>query len=239
MKFGIVVFPGSNCDWDVYWAVRAGLGEEAEFLWHKEESIPGDIDCVVLPGGFSYGDYLRSGAIARFAPIMGAVARFARAGGLVLGICNGFQILCEAGLLPGAFLRNRQLRFVCRSVFVRVERSDTPFTNLLQPGAVLRLPVAHGEGNYYAEPSVLRELERRGQILFRYCDAAGQLTEDANPNGSVANIAGVLSPEGNVLGMMPHPERACETLLGGTDGLTVFESLQRHCTMAVATSAVL
>lgn len=234
MKFGIVVFPGSNCDWDVYWAVRSGLGEEADFLWHKEESIPGDIDCVVLPGGFSYGDYLRSGAIARFAPIMGAVARFAREGGLVLGICNGFQILCEAGLLPGAFLRNRNLRFICRSVYVRVERADTPFTHVLQPGAVLRLPIAHGEGNYYVEPSVLQRLERNGQILFRYCNADGQTIEAANPNGSVAHIAGVLNPGGNVLGMMPHPERACEALLGGSDGLLVFRSLQRYCTARVS-----
>ncbi len=238
MKFGIVIFPGSNCDWDAYWAVRSGLGAQAEFLWHKEETIPGDIDCLILPGGFSYGDYLRSGAIARFSPIMKAVVRFAQAGGLVLGICNGFQILCEAGLLPGAFLRNRGLRFICRPVFLRVERSDTPFTNAVPVGTVLRIPIAHGEGNYYVEPSVVRELEDRGQILFRYCDAAGQVTEAANPNGSVANIAGILNREGNVLGMMPHPERACEALLGSTDGLYLFRSLQQYRMSAVATSVV-
>ncbi len=229
MKFAIVIFPGSNCDWDAYWAVRSALGEEAEFVWHQEAQLPAGTDCVILPGGFSYGDYLRSGAIARFSPIMRAVTRFARVGGLVLGICNGFQILCEAGLLPGAFLRNRTLRFVCRTVFVRVERVDTPFTNALVPGSVLRIPIAHGEGNYYVDPPTLRELEHYGQILFRYCDSAGAVTDAANPNGSVANIAGVLNREGNVCGLMPHPERACEELLGSTDGRALFRSIQTAC----------
>ncbi|MEN3026699.1 MAG: phosphoribosylformylglycinamidine synthase subunit PurQ [Chlorobiota bacterium] len=227
MRVGIVIFPGSNCDWDAYWAVRSTVGDVAEFLWHQEEHLPVGVECVILPGGFSYGDYLRSGAIARFSPIMRAVVRFAHAGGVVLGICNGFQILCEAGLLPGAFLRNRTLRFVCRSVYVRVERSDTPFTNALASGSVLRLPIAHGEGNYYIDPRGLRELEDHGQILFRYCSADGAVTDDANPNGSVGNIAGIVNREGNVLGMMPHPERACEALLGGTDGAMIFRSLQR------------
>ncbi len=229
MRIAVVVFPGSNCEWDAYWAAREA-GAHVEFLWHKEEQIPPGVDCLILPGGFSYGDYLRSGAIARFSPIMRAVVRFAREGGLVLGICNGFQILCEAGLLPGAFIRNRTLRFICRTVFVRVERTDTPFTNQLRGGAVLRIPIAHGEGNYYADPETLRELEANGQVLFRYCDADGAVTDAANPNGSVANIAGIVNREGNVLGMMPHPERACEALLGSTDGLAIFQSIGFYCT---------
>jgi phosphoribosylformylglycinamidine synthase len=238
MKFAIVVFPGSNCDWDAYWAVRSVLGAEAEFVWHKEGSLPVGVDCVILPGGFSYGDYLRSGAIARFSPIMQAVIRFARAGGLVMGICNGFQILCEAGLLPGAFLRNRTLRFLCRQVWLRVERSDTAFTNRLAPGAVLRIPIAHGEGNYYVDPVTLRELEEHGQVVFRYCDAHGAVAEEANPNGSVGNIAGIVNREGNVLGMMPHPERACEALLGGTDGALVFQSIEHACRVGSLTRVV-
>ncbi|MCS6965227.1 MAG: phosphoribosylformylglycinamidine synthase subunit PurQ [Candidatus Kapabacteria bacterium] len=229
MKFGVIVFPGSNCDWDAYWAVRSALGEDVAFVWHKEETLPADLDCLILPGGFSYGDYLRSGAIARFSPIMNAVIRFARAGGLIMGICNGFQILCEIGLLPGAFLRNRCLRFLCCTVFVRVERSDTPFTNTLRSGAVLRIPIAHGEGNYYVPPDMLRGLEQHGQVLFRYCDAQGRVTESANPNGSVANIAGVVNREGNVLGLMPHPERACDPLLGNADGLSIFQAIRHFC----------
>lgn len=238
MKFAIVVFPGSNCDWDAYWAVRSALGEEAEFVWHQEQHLPAGTDCVILPGGFSYGDYLRSGAIARFSPVMKAVVRFARAGGLVLGICNGFQILCEAGLLPGAFLRNRTLRFVCRMVYIRVERRDTPFTNALLPGSILCIPIAHGEGNYYVEPRILDELRERGQILFRYCEADGTVTDAANPNGSVDNIAGILNSEGNVCGLMPHPERACEALLGSTDGLGIFRSIRCACSKERAVAVV-
>jgi phosphoribosylformylglycinamidine synthase len=234
MKFGIVVFPGSNCDWDTYHAVRTVLGEDATFLWHQDTRLPHDLDCIVLPGGFSYGDYLRSGAIARFSPIMREVIRFARSGGLVLGICNGFQILCESGLLPGAFLRNRSLRFVCRTVLLRVERSDTPFTNALAPGQLLRIPIAHGEGNYYAAPETLDELRANGQIVLRYCDETGAVTDAANPNGSVDNIAALINREGNVMGIMPHPERACEALLGSTDGLAIFESLRRFCTAATS-----
>jgi phosphoribosylformylglycinamidine synthase len=238
MKFAIVVFPGSNCDWDAYWAVRSALGEDAEFVWHQEERLPSGTDCVILPGGFSYGDYLRSGAIARFSPVMRAVVRFAHAGGFVLGICNGFQILCEAGLLPGAFLRNRSLRFICRTVFIRVEREDTPFTNALAVGTVLRIPIAHGEGNYYVEPQTLRQLHEHGQVLFRYCEADGAVTQAANPNGSVDNIAGVLNREGNVCGLMPHPERACEALLGSVDGLGIFRSIRHACSARHAIALV-
>ena len=224
MKFSIVVFPGSNCDHDAYHAARHVLGQEAEFVWHKEADLKG-ADVVVLPGGFSHGDYLRTGAIARFSPVMTAVRRFADAGGPVLGICNGFQILCEAGLLPGAMLRNRDLKFHCEHVFVRVEQADTPFTTRAVKGQVLRLPIAHGEGNYYAEPQVISALEASGRVIFRYCDSHGQVTEGANPNGAVNAIAGICSEKRNVVGLMPHPERACEPVLGSADGLILFESV--------------
>jgi phosphoribosylformylglycinamidine synthase subunit PurQ / glutaminase len=224
MKFAIIVFPGSNCDHDAYHAARHVLGQSAEFVWHKESDLKG-ADAVVLPGGFSHGDYLRTGAIARFSPVMGAVAEFARSGGPVLGICNGFQILLEAGLLPGAMLRNRDLKFHCEHVHVRVEQTGTPFTALASPGQVLRLPIAHGEGNYYAEPDVLDELERSGRVVFRYCDPDGRPTEAANPNGSLGNIAGICNDARNVVGLMPHPERACEAALGSADGLLLFESV--------------
>jgi phosphoribosylformylglycinamidine synthase subunit PurQ / glutaminase len=227
MKFSIVVFPGSNCDHDAYHAAKHVLGQEAEFVWHKETSLKG-ADVVVLPGGFSHGDYLRTGAIARFSPIMTAVAAFARGGGPVLGICNGFQILCEAGLLPGAMLRNRDLKFHCEHVSVRVERTDTPFTSLASVGRVLRIPIAHGEGNFFAEPAVIAGLEADGRVIFRYCDARGQITDEANPNGAVNNIAGLCSAERNVVGLMPHPERACESVLGSADGLVLFESVVSH-----------
>ena len=224
MKFAVVVFPGSNCDHDAYHAARHVLGQEAEFVWHKETSLKG-ADVVILPGGFSHGDYLRTGAIARFSPVMATVADFARHGGPVLGICNGFQILLEAGLLPGAMLRNRDLKFHCEHVRVRVEQSDTPFTSRALAGQILRIPIAHGEGNYYAEPDVIHHLEHDKRIVFRYCDAAGRTTAESNPNGSLANIAGICNHERNVVGLMPHPERACESALGSADGLVLFDSV--------------
>ena len=224
MKFAVVVFPGSNCDHDAYHAARHVLGQEAEFVWHKETSLKG-ADVVILPGGFSHGDYLRTGAIARFSPVMATVADFARHGGPVLGICNGFQILLEAGLLPGAMLRNRDLKFHCEHVRVRVEQSDTPFTSRALAGQILRIPIAHGEGNYYAEPDVIHHLEHDKRIVFRYCDASGRTTPESNPNGSLANIAGICNDERNVVGLMPHPERACESALGSADGLVLFDSV--------------
>ena len=224
MKFAIVVFPGSNCDHDAYHAAKHVLGHEAEFVWHKETNLRG-ADVVILPGGFSHGDYLRTGAIARFSPVMEAVRAFAAQGGPVLGICNGFQILLEAGLLPGAMLRNAGLKFRCEHVYLRVEQTDTPFTALCTPGQVLRVPIAHGEGNYFAEPDVVSALEANHQVVFRYATAAGEITADANPNGSVNNIAGICSANRNILGLMPHPERACESALGSKDGLVMFESV--------------
>jgi phosphoribosylformylglycinamidine synthase len=215
MKFGVIVFPGSNCDHDAFYAVAHNLGQPAEFIWHDSPSL-GDLDAVVLPGGFSYGDYLRCGAIAKFSPVMSAVKKFAAAGGPVLGVCNGFQILVEAGLLPGALLRNRSLHFICREVTLRVETTDSPFTNAAGKGQRLRLPIAHGEGCYYADERTLDELEAEDRVAFRYLD---------NPNGSLRDIAGILNRERNVIGMMPHPERATETLMGSSDGLAVFQSL--------------
>jgi phosphoribosylformylglycinamidine synthase len=200
------------------------LGQDAEFVWHKETGLKG-ADVVVLPGGFSHGDYLRTGAIARFSPVMTAVAEFARGGGPLLGICNGFQILLEAGLLPGAMLRNRDLKFHCEHVHIRVEQTDTPFTSRTRQGQILRIPIAHGEGNYFAEPDVLRDLEASGRVVFRYCDAQGHVTDASNPNGSLNNIAGICSAGRNVVGLMPHPERACERALGSADGLVLFESV--------------
>ena len=224
MKFAIVVFPGSNCDHDAYHAAKHVLGQQAEFVWHKETSLH-DADVVILPGGFSHGDYLRTGAIARFSPVMDAVRDFARRGGPVLGICNGFQILLEAGLLPGAMLRNRDLKFHCEHVWIRVEQTDTPFTSRATNGQVLRIPIAHGEGNYYADSEVLRELEAARRVIFRYSDANGNVTSAANPNGAVNNIAGICNESRNVVGLMPHPERACERVLGSGDGLMLFESV--------------
>src|SRR5688500_9928733 len=224
MKFAVVVFPGSNCDHDAYHAAKHVLGHDAEFVWHKDTSLKG-AEVVILPGGFAHGDYLRTGAIARFSPIMPAILEFAKAGGPVLGICNGFQVLLEAGLLPGAMLRNRDLKFHCEHVIVRVEHSDTPFTLRASKGQRLRLPVAHGEGNYYAEPEVVRELEASRRVIFRYCDERGEATDAANPNGAVNNIAGICNERRNVVGLMPHPERACESPLGSADGLVLFESV--------------
>jgi phosphoribosylformylglycinamidine synthase subunit PurQ / glutaminase len=224
IKFAVVVFPGSNCDHDSYHAAKDVLGQDAECLWHKDTSLKG-ADVVILPGGFAHGDYLRTGAIARFSPIMPAVIDFAKRGGPVLGICNGFQVLLESGLLPGAMLRNRDLRFHCEQVQVRVERTDTPFTARARPGQVLRMPVAHGEGNYFAPPDLLRQLEERNRVVFRYCDARGEVTDAANINGSAHGIAGICNEQRNVVGLMPHPERACEPSLGSADGLLLFESV--------------
>jgi phosphoribosylformylglycinamidine synthase I len=224
MKFGIVTFPGSNCDYDAYHAVTEILGEEAIYLWHKDHDLQ-NADVVVLPGGFSYGDYLRAGAIARFSPIMQEVAAHAKAGGPVLGICNGFQILCEAHLLPGALMRNASLQFVSAPVQLRVENNNTLFTNLYEKGEILRIPVAHGDGRYYASPEVLDALEGSGRVIFRYADASGNISADANPNGSERNIAGIINEPGNVLGLMPHPERACSPLLGSVDGIRLLESI--------------
>jgi phosphoribosylformylglycinamidine synthase subunit PurQ / glutaminase len=224
MKAGVVVFPGSNCDHDALYAVNEVLHESAAFIWHQSQDLSG-LDAVILPGGFSYGDYLRTGAIARFSPVMSAVARFARSGGLVLGICNGFQILCEAGLLPGALMRNQGLRFICRHVHVRVETTATPFTSAAQAGQVLRLPIAHADGNYVCDAATLAELEQNGQIVFRYCAPDARIDPAANPNGSPDAIAGICNRERNVMGMMPHPERAVEAALGSTDGLVVLRSL--------------
>jgi phosphoribosylformylglycinamidine synthase subunit PurQ / glutaminase len=224
MKFGVVTFPGSNCDYDAFHAITEVLGEEAIYLWHKDHDLQGS-DVIILPGGFSYGDYLRAGAIARFSPIMQEVAAHARSGGPVIAICNGFQIACEAGLLPGALMRNAQLKFISAQVQLRVENSDTLFTNLYEQGEVLRIPVAHGEGRYVASRKVLDSLENERRIIFRYADANGQISADANVNGSANNIAGIINDGGNVLGMMPHPERACSTLIGSNDGVRLFESI--------------
>lgn len=224
MKFGVVVFPGSNCDHDTYHVISKVIGQPVDFIWHKESDIS-RFDAIILPGGFSYGDYLRTGAIARFSPVMNSVVKFANEGGLVMGICNGFQILCEAGLLPGALLRNRDLKFVCEHVNIRVEQTDTPFTQVCTEGQVLSLPVAHGDGNYFCDQQTLAELEGEGRVVFRYCDAAGNVTDEANPNGSLHNIAGICNRERNVLGLMPHPERASEDLLNSHDGRIIFRSL--------------
>jgi phosphoribosylformylglycinamidine synthase len=224
MRFAVLVFPGTWSDHDCHYVLRHELGQEAELVWHRTTNLSG-FDCVVLPGGFSYGDYLRCGAIARFSPVMEAVARHAEAGKPVIGICNGFQILCEAGLLPGALLRNESLQFRCQDVYLRVENVRTPFTQRCTLGQVLRIPISHGEGRYYADEATLDELEGHGQVVFRYCAADGAVTPEANPNGSLRNIAGIVNRQGNVLGMMPHPERASEPLLGGTDGLLLWRSV--------------
>ena len=226
MRFGIIQVPGSNCDQDAYHALANVFGQPTRYIWHKDSTI-GAVDCVVVPGGFSYGDYLRTGAIARFSPAMQAVAAHAKAGGLVIGICNGFQILCEAQLLPGALIRNKGLKFICEHVFVRVETTDSPFTNAGQQGQVLRIPIAHGEGCYFAEPTVIAELEREQRVLVRYSTQDGKVTTAANPNGSIGNIAGICNAGRNVFGLMPHPERASESALGSEDGRVIFESILR------------
>ena len=222
MKFGVIVFPGSNCDHDAFYAVGHNLGQKAEFIWHDSHTL-GDVDAVILPGGFAYGDYLRCGAIAKFSPVMAAVRQFAAGGGLVMGICNGFQILVEAGLLPGALIRNRGLKFICRELRLRTETTHSPFTSKLEKGQVLRLPIAHGEGRYFADDRTLDELEAEDRVLFRYL---------GNPNGSLHDIAGILNRERNVMGMMPHPERASDPLMGSADGLTVFQSVLQEVVKA-------
>jgi phosphoribosylformylglycinamidine synthase I len=228
MKFGVVTFPGSNCDYDAYAAIRFVIGQPVEFLWHKSEDLR-QSDVIILPGGFSYGDYLRAGAIARFSPIMKQVIKFAESGGLVMGICNGFQVLTESGLLPGALIRNSHLRFSCKHVYLRVEATDSPFTGEFAKGDLVKVPIAHGEGNYYNFDGDIAELEASGQVLFRYADASGKVTPESNPNGSINNIAGIRNRQGNVLGMMPHPERAMEDVLGSSDGRRVFESIVSYC----------
>ncbi|MEW5899944.1 MAG: phosphoribosylformylglycinamidine synthase subunit PurQ [Acidobacteriota bacterium] len=224
MKFGVVVFPGSNCDYDTYHALGSVLGQETVFLWHKDHDLE-NVDCIVLPGGFSYGDYLRAGAIAKFSPLLSEVGEFAARGGLVLGICNGFQVLLELGLLPGAMLRNKNLKFLCQFVHLRVENAATRFTRKARPGQLLRLPIAHFDGNYFAPPELLSELEANRQVVLRYVDERGNATAEANVNGSTANVAGLISRAGNVMGLMPHPERASEVRLGSIDGRVIFESL--------------
>jgi phosphoribosylformylglycinamidine synthase len=230
VKFGVVVFPGSNCDHDAYYALNDIFHQDTQYIWHKDSSL-NDVDVVVLPGGFSYGDYLRCGAIARFSPIMKEVIAFANRGGIVIGICNGFQILCEAGLLPGALLRNESLTFVCKFVNLRVENAGTHFTSQCRKGEVLNIPIAHGEGNYEADGETIRRLEENGQILFRYCGRDGSVTPAANPNGSRGNIAGIMNERGNIMGMMPHPERAADSILGFTDGQKIFKSLIESFTL--------
>ena len=224
MKIGVILFPGSNCDHDAYWAFKEVCGQPATMLWHDSNDLE-DCDAIIVPGGFSYGDYLRTGAIARFSPIMQSVKQFADAGGLVLGICNGFQILCEAHLLPGVLLRNKTLKYICKPVHLRVENTATPFTHYLKQGEVLEIPIGHGDGNYYCDDETLAGLKKNGQIIFRYATPEGEITDEANPNGSLENIAGICNEGRNVLGMMPHPERASEDLLGMKDGLKLLHSL--------------
>ena len=226
MKFVVITFPGSNCDQDAYHAAKDVLGQQAEYIWHKDTDLKG-AEVVILPGGFAHGDYLRCGAMARFSPVMKSVRDFAAKGGPVLGICNGFQVLLEAGLLPGAMLRNRSLKFQCEHVNVRVEQTDTPFTSACRTGQVLSIPIAHGEGNYFAEPDVVARLEANRQVVFRYSTPEGRITDESNVNGSVANIAGLCNERRNVVGLMPHPERACESILGSSDGLVLFESVMK------------
>jgi phosphoribosylformylglycinamidine synthase subunit PurQ / glutaminase len=224
VKFGVIIFPGSNCDHDAYHVISKHVGQPVDFIWHQDTNLS-SYDAVILPGGFSYGDYLRAGALARFSPVMASVREFAARGGFVLGICNGFQILCEAGLLPGALIRNRNLHFICDHVRVRVETTDTPFTNELERASVLSIPIAHAEGNYVCDDETHAELVAEDRVVFRYCDERGQATAESNPNGSRDSIAGICNRARNVLGLMPHPERACEELLGSSDGRDIFRSL--------------
>ena len=224
IKIGIIVFPGSNCDHDCFHAAKTVLGEQASYVWHKEKKL-GFFDCVILPGGFSYGDYLRTGAIARFSPVMKPLIDFANSGKTVIGICNGFQILLEAGLLPGAMLRNTNLHFICKYVYLKTENKNTRFTNACKKKSILKIPIAHNEGNYYIDKNGLEKLKKNNQIVFRYCDRSGKVNKSSNPNGALYNIAGIINEKGNVLGMMPHPERCSETELGSDDGYLIFESM--------------
>ena len=238
MNIGVVVFPGSNCDHDCQYVFRDVLGQDVTMVWHKETSLAG-LDAVILPGGFSYGDYLRTGAIARFSPVMGAVKKFAADGGMVLGICNGFQILLEAGLLPGAMLRNQSLHFICKDIHVRVENAATPFTSACKPGQVLKIPIAHADGNYYTDPVTLAGLQANAQVIFRYCAPDGSVTPEASPNGSLDNIAGIRNAAGNVLGLMPHPERCAESVLGNDDGRLILASMVEGMNTKKGTAAAL
>jgi len=226
MKFGVIVFPGSNCDYDCYWPLKHLLKKETDFIWHKEKNLSG-YDCLILPGGFSYGDYLRTGAIARFSPVMKSVEAYAKDGGLIIGICNGFQVLLEAGLLPGAMINNKNLQFICKFIYIRVENETTPYTNLFHRGQVLKIPIAHNKGNYYVDEKTLQALNKNNQIVFRYCDERGTVSEKSNPNGAKEAIAGICNKEGNILGIMPHPERAFEQLLASEDGRGIFNSIIR------------
>ena len=235
MKFGVLVFPGSNCDHDTYHVISEVAQQPVTFLWHESEDLE-HCDAILVPGGFAYGDYLRTGAIAHFAPVMQAVKKFAASGGLVLGICNGFQILCESGMLPGALMRNAGLKYICKQVHLRVETSETPFTQNLRAGEVLKIPIGHMEGNYFCDEQTLMTLERDGRIAFRYATPEGDVTPEANPNGSLANIAGVLNDGRNVLGMMPHPDRSSEALLGSADGLGIFQSMIQHLSVGNLTA---
>ena len=231
MKFGVIIFPGSNCDHDCYYAIESVIEKPVEFIWHEDTAVSG-FDAIILPGGFAYGDYLRTGAIARFSPVMRAVLEFADRGGLVIGICNGFQILREAGLLPGALLPNVGMKYVCRFLHLRTETVATPFTNALAPGKILHIPIGHGEGNFYADEETLKRIEDDGQVAFRYVNAQGEATGEANPNGSLNNIAGIVNEKRNVLGMMPHPDRSSEQILGSVDGKLIFESMVNALTLA-------
>ncbi|MDD2690037.1 MAG: phosphoribosylformylglycinamidine synthase subunit PurQ [Candidatus Omnitrophica bacterium] len=227
MKFGIVVFPGSNCDQDCFYVIKDVLGKPVKYIWHKDTDLAG-LDCVILPGGFSYGDYLRTGAIAKFSPVLKSIVKFAGKGGTVIGICNGFQILLEAGLLPGVMLKNRDLHFICSYVYIKTENNDTRFTGLYNPGQILKIPIAHNEGNYYIDAAGLKELKDNNQIVFRYCSDAGEVNDKFNPNGALDNIAGIINRKRNVLGMMPHPERSAEKELGSKDGYFIFKSVIKY-----------
>ena len=226
MKFGVVVFPGSNCDQDCFYVIKHILDQPVQYIWHKDKYID-NYDCIILPGGFSYGDYLRTGAIAKFSPVMNLIMDFAHKGGMVIGICNGFQILLEAGLLPGAMLRNKNIHFICKHVYIKTENSDAIFTNSCKKGQILKIPIAHNEGCYYIDEEGRRELEANRQIVFRYCDKYGIVSDECNPNGAIDNIAGIINKKGNVLGMMPHPERSSEPILGSSDGLFIFNSIMK------------
>jgi phosphoribosylformylglycinamidine synthase len=236
-KFGVVIFPGSNCDYDAYFALRKILDFDVAFLWHKETDLKGS-DAIILPGGFSYGDYLRTGAIARFSPIMNPVINFAKDGGYVMGICNGFQILLEAGLLPGVMLRNKSLKFICKDVYLSVVNGNTPYTRGVQEKKILKVPIAHGDGNYFADEETLQSLNENNQVVFKYCSPDGIINDEFNANGSSLNIAGIINREGNVLGMMPHPERCCDAILGKTDGRLIFNSLANQILQAKAVTAL-
>src|SRR5437879_7555276 len=222
MKFGVVIFPGSNCEQDCYYVIESVLGKPVEYIWHQDTSVKG-FDAIILPGGFAYGDYLRTGALAKFSPVMNAIADFAKKGGLVFGICNGFQILTEAGLLPGALLRNVTMKYICKFLYLRMETTDTPYTNLLKKGQLLHVPIGHGEGNFFADADTLKRIEDNDRVVFRYADSQGHITPESNPNGSLNNIAGIVNLQRNVLGMMPHPDRSYESLLGSADGTLILE----------------